>query len=488
MNSPYLYHPQPSSLRAADAVLTHISSHSEWSRLFSQGKMLGVLIVAIKPSLPTPNSSLHLINNTCAYICAYSGMINGLEDPDHYFVPPVYDLQNPDDFYLQKDAEITAINHEINTLEKQVENAKTGISSVHALNDRIKTLKQQRKALSISLQQEIFEHFSFCNKDRKYKNIIQIFTEAKRGLPPGGSGECAAPRLLQYAYQHNLQPLELAEFWYGASPKSVLRVHGQFYPSCIEKCSPILRYMTEGMDAGQALAADSPLPINELNILYEDEYIVAVDKPAGALSVPGKVSGNDIETKLHERYPDVKGPMLVHRLDQATSGILLAAKSAQIHKILQQDFETRAIHKEYLAVLSDREKSRCGIIDLPICSNPDDRPRQIVDFLFGKKAVTGYVSLGEMAYFSESRDSMLPQDCTLIRFTPLTGRTHQLRLHAASPFGLGNAIVGDTIYGGTPYRRLMLHAYLLHFTHPVTGERICLKSLPSDWHLSQDLT
>lgn len=468
MNSPYLYHPQPSSKRAADAVLTHISSHPTWSKLFAQGKMLGVLIVA--PQSNTFNSSLHIIiNNTCTYICTYSGVINGLEDPDHYFVPPIYDLQNPDDFYLQKDAEITAINHEINDLEKRAETGLQDVVAGKTIKDQVALLKQRRKALSVNLQQEIFEHFSFSDTQGKYKNIVQIFADAKRGLPPGGSGECAAPRLLQYAYQHQLQPLELAEFWYGTSPKSALRVHGQFYPSCIEKCSPILKYMTEGMEAGQAPEAESPRPIDSLHILYEDEYLLAVEKPAGALSVPGKVAGDSVETWLHNRYPEVKGPMLVHRLDQSTSGILLAAKNAQIHKSLQQDFETRNIHKEYLAIIDGRLSSKCGIIDLPICPNPDDRPRQIVDFLFGKKAVT--------IFYNEE----LGVRSSLVRFVPLTGRTHQLRLHAASPFGLGHPIVGDTIYGGSPYKRLLLHAYLLTFEHPITHETISLKCEPTDW-------
>lgn len=469
MNSPYLYHPQPSSKRAADAVLSHIASNPSWNELFSQGKMLGVLIVAPQKGLkhvtskssPSQNNDFHIINNTCAYICAYSGVINGLEDPDHYFVPPIYDLQNPDDFYIQKDAEITTINHEITSLERE------------GKNDRITLLKQQRKALSLSLQQEIFSHFSFSNSQGKHKNIIQIFSEAKRGLPPGGSGECAAPRLLQYAYRHNLRPIELAEFWVGRSPKNVLRVHGQFYPSCIEKCSPILKYMTDGIAAGQAPAAEKPRPVGSLNILFEDEYLLAVEKPAGVLSVPGKVAEESIETHLHELYPTVKGPMLVHRLDQATSGILLAAKNAQIHKLLQQDFETRAIHKEYLAWLEGNLSSLCGIIDLPICPNPDDRPRQVVDFLFGKKAETYY----EVITHTETE--------TLVRFTPLTGRTHQLRLHAASCFGLGHPIVGDPIYGSVG-DRLMLHAYLLTFKHPVTGETISLKSIPYNWHLPKD--
>lgn len=403
------------------------------------------------------------------YICAYSGVINGLEDPDHYFVAPIYDLQNPDDFYLQKDAEITAINHEINDLEKRTETGLQDVIAGKTIKDQVALLKQRRKALSINLQQEIFEHFSFSDTQGKYKNIVQIFAEAKRGLPPGGSGECAAPRLLQYAYQHQLQPLELAEFWCGASPKSVLRVHGQFYPSCIEKCSPILKYMTEGMEAGQAPEAEPPRPIDSLHILYEDEYLLAVEKPAGALSVPGKVAGDSVETWLHNRYPEVKGPMLVHRLDQSTSGILLAAKNAQIHKSLQQDFETRNIHKEYLAIIDGRLSSKCGIIDLPICPNPDDRPRQIVDFLFGKKAVT--------IFYNEE----LGVRSSLVRFVPLTGRTHQLRLHAASPFGLGHPIVGDTIYGGSPYKRLLLHAYLLTFEHPITHETISLKCEPTDW-------
>ena len=463
MNSPYLYHPQPSSLRAADAVLSHIASHPTWSQLFAQGKMLGVLIYSRVPLI---------------YICAYSGVINGLEDPDHYFVPPIYDLQNPEDFYLQKDAEITAINQEIKDLEKQTETDLQGVVEAKTIKDQVAALKLRRKALSVNLQQEIFEHFSFSDTQGKYKNIVQIFSEAKRGLPPGGSGECAAPRLLQYAYEHHLQPLELAEFWYGTSPKSVLRVHGQFYPSCIEKCSPILKYMTEGIESGQAPEAESPRPIDDLEILYEDEYLLAVEKPAGALSVPGKVAGDSVETWLHKRYPEVKGPMLVHRLDQSTSGILLAAKNAQIHKSLQQDFETGNIHKEYLAWLDGKLSSKSGVIDLPICPNPDDRPRQIVDFLFGKRAITFFES-EELGVRSE-------EFASLIRFVPLTGRTHQLRLHAASPFGLGHAIIGDTIYGGRPYKRLLLHAYLLTFEHPITHETISLKSEPSDWPKEED--
>ena len=497
MNNPYLYRPQPSSLRAADALFQTILSHPDWLPLFSQGKMLGVLVYSREPF---------------KYICAYSGVINGLNDPEHFFVPPIYDLQNPDDFYLQKDAEISAINQSIASLTLKLEAIKEfqvssefqvtrefQVSSepetlkpetLHpeTLSQQIAEQKALRKQLSTALQMEIFEHFDFLNPRGQYKNIVQIFSDARRGLPPGGAGECAAPRLLQYALQHKLPILELAECWFGASPRATLRVHGQFYPSCIEKCSPILNYMTQGIEREDAPEAEAPLPLPDLDIIYEDEYLLIVNKPAGALSVAGKVAGESIEERLHTLYPHVKGPMLVHRLDQSTSGLLLAAKDARTHKALQQSFESRQIHKEYLALLDGHLASQCGVINLPICPNPDDRPRQIVDFQFGKPAVTQYEVIAYQTLPTEDvSDSpksadILPakkQEFTLIRFSPHTGRTHQLRLHAASHLGLGHPIVGDRIYGGSPHPRLMLHACRLSFNHPVTGQPM---------HFSQDPT
>ncbi len=467
MNNPYLYRPQPSSLRAADALFQTILSHPDWLPLFSQGKMLGVLVYSREPF---------------KYICAYSGVINGLNDPEHFFVPPIYDLQNPDDFYLQKDAEISAINRKIASLTLKQE------ALMHQSSQQIAEQKLLRKQLSTALQMEIFEHFDFLNPRGQYKNIVQIFADARRGLPPGGAGECAAPRLLQYALQHKLPILELAECWFGASPRATLRVHGQFYPSCIEKCSPILNYMTQGIEREDAPEAEAPLPLPDLDIIYEDEYLLIVNKPAGALSVAGKVAGESIEERLHTLYPHVKGPMLVHRLDQSTSGLLLAAKDARTHKALQQSFESRQIHKEYLALLDGHLASHRGLINLPICPNPDDRPRQIVDFQFGKPAVTQYEVIAYQTLPTEDvSDSpksadILPakkQEFTLIRFSPHTGRTHQLRLHAASHLGLGHPIVGDRIYGGSPHPRLMLHACRLSFTHPVTGQPM---------HFSQDPT
>ncbi len=472
MNNPYHYRPQPSSLRAADDVFRQINATPQWRELFAQGKMLGVLVYSREP---------------LKYICAYSGVVNGLVDPDNFFVPPIYDLQQPDDFYLQKDAEITALNATIASLVLQAD-ATTDKVRRRSLTQQIAMQKQQRRQLSIALQHEIFSHFDFINTKGYYRNVVDIFADARRGLPPGGTGECAAPRLLQYAHQHRLPPLEITEFWYGRSPRVTLRVHGQFYPSCIEKCSPIISYMTEGIDAGRAPEAEPPLPIAQLPIIYEDDHLLLCEKPAGVLSVPGKVTGNSVEAHLHKLYPHVKGPMLVHRLDQSTSGLMLAAKDAQTHRQLQQSFLTHEVRKEYLALLSGHLPCQRGLISLPISPNPDDRPRQTVDFTLGREATTLFEVISNhptSLTLHTSPHIPLPSSLTLVRFTPLTGRTHQLRLHAASLFGLGLPIVGDRIYGGVPAPRLMLRAQQLTFRHPFTGETMTFRATDEGFDVTQ---
>ncbi|MBR0037645.1 MAG: RluA family pseudouridine synthase [Bacteroidales bacterium] len=430
-NNPYLYHPHPSLKVAADDICLYISQRPDWDKEFSKGKMLGVLLCR-------DASGRELI------LRAFSGIVN-INDDSHYFVPPVYDLNNPDDFYLQEDEEISHINRQL---------ANETLSSPEATQ-----LKERRKKLSQDLQLKIFSHFNFLSPTGEYKNIVQIFGDAKRGLPPGGSGECAAPRLLNYANEHRLTPVALAEFWYGASPKNILRIHGQFYPSCIEKCSPILAYLIGQDRQGKE---DTPPSVGTAKVLYEDENLMAVRKPAGLLSTPAKDTGlPNVETWLHQQYPDIKGPILAHRLDQATSGILLAAKNAKTHKLLQQGFENRTIHKCYVAWLDGIVKSDCGMISLPLCTNPDDRPRQVVDWQFGKPAQTRY------------RVIRREKGRTLIEFFPLTGRTHQLRLHAASPYGLDCPIVGDRLYNEHPdtSERLLLHATEIRLE---LGERIPL--------------
>lgn len=464
IDNPYYHHPQPAAKLAADDVLLYISQSAQLKPLFAQGKMLGVLVVEA-PSQAKEDSDaytrVHYINMV-HYLAAYSGVVNGMTDVDSFFVPPIYNLQEPDDFYLLKDAEISAINQQLQALQSQQPANK---QEQHQLQKQILALKQQRKEMSIALQKEIFSHFNICNPKNQYRNIIDVFADAKRGLPPGGSGECAAPRLFQYAYQHGLKPLELVEFWFGTSPRSVQRVHRQFYPSCIEKCSPILSYQLS-LPLAEKLASVSSDDNRPLEIIYEDDHLLVVLKPKGLLSVPSKdLDESNVETILHNQYPSVKGPMLTHRLDQATSGLLLAAKDADTHKALQQQFEQKTIQKRYVATVQGKINSSCGVINLPLTVNPDDRPRQVVDWQFGKPAVTYYEVISADDY------------TTQLALYPLTGRTHQLRVHCASTYGLDSCIVGDSLYDFTPVasaqnKCLRLHAESIEFTHPVSGERL----------------
>ena len=452
INNPYLYHPHPLLKRAADDICLYIEQHPQWAPLFEQGKMLGVLLAQCPDNQSSALPYCHPLSDGQVLLVAYSGVVNGFTDDEQYFVPPIYDLSVPDDFYLQEDQAITLLNREIEALKQGTLNKENKV--------RLDELQQRRKEMSAALQLKIFSHFNFCNSRGEYRNVVDIFADAKRGLPPGGTGECAAPRLLQQAYRLGLQPLAMAEFWYGRSPKNYRRVHGQFYPSCIEKCSPILDYMLDKKEDDfdpepKHLYLSSSY--NNIYILHEDEHLIVLSKPAGMLSVPAKdTTLPNVEQWLKLRYPDCRLPfMLAHRLDQATSGILVAAKDAQTHKMLQQAFEQKTIRKRYLALLEGHLPSLCGTLSLPICTNPDDRPRQVVDWQFGKTALTRYEVIQYI-------DGETPR--TLVALYPLTGRTHQLRLHAASPFGLGHPMVGDTLYGSQqPAPRLMLHAQKIDY-------------------------
>ena len=468
INNPYLYHPHPLCKVAAGDLCSTIKSNPDWEREFAKGKMLGVLIIKnekLKSKnylTQAPDSTrVHIINNEYAYLAAYSGIVD-LSLTDNYqlsiinyqfFVPPVYDLSVEEDFYKTEEAKISAINARIKELE-----ANAGV-----YKNQIAALKRERKERSQALQVEIFKHFNFTDRKGEEKNILDIFNDAKRGLPPGGAGECAAPRLLQYAFTYGLEPVAMAEFWYGYSPRKEIRLHKQFYPSCIEKCSPILQFMMKNENPE---IKDEKFSIPKLDhktvnlepaIIYEDDNIIVVEKPTEYLSTPAKdLSLPNVEAWLHEKYPEVKGPMLVHRLDQSTSGLMIAAKNASVFKTLQQGFLDHSIRKTYLAWINGDLSTECGVINLPICPNPDDRPRQTVDRQFGKQSVTRYKVIKR------------EQGKTLLELYPFTGRTHQLRLHCASPFGLNTPIVGDRLYTVSPFQiagtRLMLHAARIRFT------------------------
>lgn len=448
----YYGRPDARCLTARDELFAAIAQRPAWTAEFGKGRMVGVLIAADAAGREVT-------------LRAHSGIVPLDAEARHYFVPPVHNLDRPEDFYRTEERTITELN-------RRIADPTTPAAVVQQY-------KEERAQRSLALQREIFRHFVFTNAAGERRDLIEIFEAARHTLPPGGAGECAAPRLLHRALALGLRPVAMAEFWYGRSPVGESRVHGCRYAPCMEKCAPILAWLfPRAVPAPPPSAGADEQPV----ILCEDDDIVVVDKPAGMLSVPGKAPASgtegsespdatppsaapdDVESWLLRRYPSSRAPMLVHRLDMATSGLLVAAKSAEAHRRLQSQFMSRAVHKRYVAWLDGDLPSSRGVLSLPLCPNPEDRPRQVVEHHFGKAALTRYEVL-------ERRPAPDGRVRTLVAFYPLTGRTHQLRVHAADERGLGCPIVGDTLYhpDAATAQRLMLHAEEIRFYHPRTN-------------------
>lgn len=514
---PFHYTPHPLCVMAAGEVQAYINKQTRWKEELDKGKMFGVLIVRTS-------------NGQTGYLAAFSGNLCG-SNSHSFFVPPVYDLLKPDGFFKIEEEQISAINHQIGQLQncdrylklqqkmeretassqqalsearkvlkaakekreqrrlhrpneneqaamiresqyqkaefkrlerywkEQISEIKTELES---FSSQIEALKAERRNRSAALQQKLFQQFNFLNSKGETKNLCAIFEETVQKTPPAGAGECAAPKLLQYAYLSGLSPIAMAEFWWGESPKTEIRHHGYYYPSCRGKCEPILRHMLQGLNVEPAPSERYSLSQNMPEILFEDQWLLVLHKPEGVLSVPGKSEEQSIYSLLRARYPEATGPLVVHRLDMATSGLLLAAKTQEVHRHLQAQFENRSIKKRYIALLDGILSEEEGVIDLPICPDYLDRPRQMVNEELGKTAITRY----------QVMDRKNGQ--TRIAFFPLTGRTHQLRVHAAHPLGLNCPIVGDELYGRKA-ERLYLHAEYLEFIHPVSGQRMVIE-------------
>jgi hypothetical protein len=515
---PFCYTPHPLCVMAAEEVQHYLSKQSDWQEELSQGKMFGVLIVQTE-------------DGSIGYLTAFSGILAG-KNIHPYFVPPVYDLLQPQGFFKIEEENISAINRRIRRLEEdkkyidlrsnltqttqsaqdalsiaktQLKEAKdkrellrkTGqldakeeadliresqfqkaeykrlerswkdkIASlqVEAGNweKQIQELKAERKVRSAALQQQLFEQFRMLNYRGEVITLCDIFEQTVHKTPPAGAGECAAPKMLQQAYLHHWKPIAMAEFWWGNSPRNEVRHHGYYYPACKGKCEPILRHMLQGLEVeANPMQQETERGNEKLNIVYEDQWLLIINKPAGMLSVPGKERQTSIYDLARKAYPEADGPMIVHRLDMATSGLLIIAKDKKTHQHLQAQFKNRSIRKKYIALLNGVVPEDEGTIELSLCPNPLDRPRQMVDTQYGKPAITYYQVL-------ERTDKY-----TRIAFYPHTGRTHQLRVHAAHPSGLHCPIIGDELYGKKD-KRLYLHAESIEFTHPVNGQSMCI--------------
>ncbi len=329
---------------------------------------------------------------------------------------------------------------------------------VAAYDHERRDLEIRRRDESRRLMTELHDTYVIQNARGEHRSLRSLFAP---GEPPGGAGDCAGPKLLAEAYRRGLRPVALAEIWIGAPPATGGRHTGVFYPSCRGKCGPILGFMLEGIPHEPATVHGAAPPDDTLTVVFEDDWLIVIDKPVGLLSVPGR-SGrlrDSALSRIRARWPDATGPLLVHRLDLDTSGVLVAAKDEHTHTALQAQFARREIDKRYLAIVDGVVRGEDGVIELALRVDLDDRPRQIVDPIHGRPAVTRWSALARTA------------TTTRVALSPLTGRTHQLRVHAAHPSGLAAPIVGDRLYGRTAAPRLLLHAERLAFVHPATGAR-----------------
>lgn len=535
---PFFYRPHPLAERAAEKLQHYLLTQTDWKHNFgldSQaqgmviGKMFGVLVVK--------NS-----NGQLGYLAAFSGKLAG-GNHHAFFVPPVFDMLTDGSFFLSEEEKIVDITRKIETLENSeelriaqkshteqekgfldaIENIKRQIKNgkerrkklreelqnrsdetekhdleeqlrresikeqyhlkdfsrsgkehlaiskqqINLLLEKIEQLKSERKQRSAALQQRLFDSYSFLNIHGERKSLGKIFEPTFAKYPPAGAGECAAPKLLHYAFLHNLKPIALAEFWWGTSPASEIRKHKHFYPACRGKCEPILAHMLKDIPMDENPMAVHPDESVTVDVVYEDDFLAVVNKPAEFLSVPGIAVKDSVYLRMKNRYPSATGPLVVHRLDMSTSGILLVAKTEEAHRHLQRQFIKRTIKKRYVAVLDGELMANEGFIDLPLRGDLDDRPRQLVCPEYGKPAQTRYEVI--------SREN----GKTRVHFFPITGRTHQLRVHAAHPSGLNMPIVGDDLYG-SPAARLHLHADHIEFRHPESN-KIVSYYIPADF-------
>jgi tRNA pseudouridine32 synthase/23S rRNA pseudouridine746 synthase len=526
---PFYYQPHELSIIASKELQSYLETQTDFEHNFGLkenqkglviGKMFGVLVCQNQ-------------EGELGYLWAFSGKLAGVNHLPH-FVPTIFDMLQEDGFFRKEEEVLNVINRQIEILENsdelqsktnQLETTKneatldiqnqkdkikrlkierdekrisfTNLSSseieqlevelseeskkesillkkmtkywnfqiektqnqVNLVLDEINQLKEERRLKSGALQQKLFAEYSFLNQFGERKSIGEIFNNN----PPAGAGECAAPKLLHYAFEHNLKPIAMAEFWWGQSPKSEIRKHKQFYPACKSKCEPILlSHMLKGLDMETNPFQENPAEGKNIEIVFEDEVLAVINKPAEFLSVPGKIISDSVYQRVKELYPKATGPLIVHRLDMSTSGVMLIAKDEETYVKLQSQFIKRTIKKRYVALLDGILEENEGCINLPLRVDLDDRPRQLVCYEHGKPAQTKWKKI-------EIRNNQ-----TLVYFYPITGRTHQLRVHASHELGLKTPIVGDDLYG-TKAHRLHLHAESLIFDHPISKKRLLIK-------------
>lgn len=530
MNNPFDYEPHPLCIQICKELQTYLENKKEWREEIDRGKMFGILIVEggylaaysgqiggrsdwddfvpavfdyLQPDgyFKTHEAEITRINESILRLekdermqkarTLIADLLAQRQQAIASFQEKMKEKKAQRDL-RRKQGNLSAEEEQAMTKESQFMKAelrrlkkslaeKTTLETEYEdYQNNISRLKQLRKQLSDALQQWLFAQFRMLNAEGEEKDLLEIFRDtaledqpnlsllskraALKMVPPAGSGECCEPKLLQYAFRHHLKPLQMAMFWWGESPKEEIRHHLQFYPACNGKCKSILRWMLPEVNT-MLNHASQPLT---LETLYEDRELAVICKPAGMLSVPGKEPGvTSVYSITRRKYPEATGPLIVHRLDMATSGLMVIAKTEFAYHRLQEQFASHQIQKKYVAIVCAKEGSIQpeGILSLPLMPDYLDRPRQIVNHEQGKEAITEYKVLGNAGNNQHLRLALYPQ----------TGRTHQLRVHCAHREGLNAPILGDPLYGCEKAPRLYLHAESIRFTHPLSGKEIFIE-------------
>ncbi len=515
LNSPFSSSVPMVVEEASEALSAEIEGMQSDAEELARGKMFGVLVVELE-------------GGELGYLSAFSGTLGG-ELVREGFVPPIFDYTDPKGYYMSHEDSISQINEKIKSIEcssdytrlleelneieaqaqSEIEAKRTEYQEAKALraqerdsaefsmermgelsrqsqqqkgdlkrllkywqervdmvrvklsehSNEIQALKAERKVRSAILHRWLFDNFLVLNGMGQRRSLTDIFSPTPLKTPPSGAGECAAPKLLHFALERGLRPVAIGEFWWGASPKGVVRHSGHFYEACRGKCGPILGYMLEGIEVQGATSIELSERV-EVPVIYEDSELMVVDKPSGLLTVPGRGSSPSLLSILSEGREEL---MVVHRLDMDTSGLVVLAKNLDSYRHLQREFMSREVSKLYTAILDGKIEEKQGTISLPLIADILDRPRQMVDYHRGKPSTTHYRVVEEF--------EMEGRVVSRLLFTPVTGRTHQLRVHSAHCEGLSTPIVGDRLYG-TISSRLFLHATELKFTHPLSGKRL----------------
>ncbi|MBR0489891.1 MAG: RluA family pseudouridine synthase [Prevotella sp.] len=528
LNNPFSYTPDALCLEAARQVQEYLQAKTDWHEELQQGKMFGVLVVTDSLPLGGDRGGVSFLAAYSGQIGGRSDWDYFVPAVFDYLLPDGHfkqeearidainaevkqRLESPERQKLlhqlhqtqeegakavetkrnimvaakmlrqqrRKEVHLSQAEREEMTRESQFLKAELHRTKVHyaeattrlqnqlrEYNLRINELKTERRQRSDALQEWLFRQFCMLNSHGERRDLIDIFAQTAFKRPPAGAGECCEPKLLQYAYAHHLRPVSMAMFWWGCSPKDEVRHNLCFYPACRGKCKPILQWMLD--DHPDFFTYHEPTDPNLIpQVIYEDDDIIVINKPAGMLSVPGIGAPYSVYSYFRHHRPEAEPPIMVHRLDMATSGIMVLAKKKAVHMALQQQFAEHTIRKHYIAILDGVLKQQEGIINLPLLPDIYDRPRQKVDFENGKEAITEYEILS------------VENGKTRIRLYPKTGRTHQLRVHCAHQDGLNCPILGDPLYSkkklplkGKVGGGLHLHAEYLEFTHPTTGKRM----------------